>query len=193
MRGRSTSRGIHQHDPKNQRDESNKRLIMNLKTATLFTILMVSGTATSGLAQSTGTVTLTIEGEEWIIPISGESEWYGGEKRPHISLSARALDDNGREELSMGLSFDAARWDASAPEMTLWRFEDGELVQHLRAYQEEERGALTVTLDSHELDGTTLNLTGRLEGTLGTSESRGRNIDLSDGVPVVGTFAVTLE
>jgi hypothetical protein len=166
---------------------------MNLKTATLFTILMVSGTAASGLAQSTGTVTLTIEGEERIIPISGGSEWYGGETRPYISLDARALDDNGREELVMGLGFDAPRWDASAPEMTLWRFEDGELVQRLRAYQEEERGALTVTLDNHELDGTTLKLTGRLEGTLGTSENRGADIDLSDGVPVVGTFSVTLE
>jgi hypothetical protein len=166
---------------------------MNLKTATLFTILMVSGTATSGLAQSMGTVTLTIEGEERSIPISGGSEWYGGENRPYISLDARALDDNGREELVMGLGFDAPRWDASAPEMTLWRFEDGELVQRLRAYQEEERGALTVTLDNHELDGTTLKLTGRLEGTLGTSENRGADIDLSDGVPVVGTFSVTLE
>jgi hypothetical protein len=166
---------------------------MNLKTATLFTILMVSCTATSGLAQSMGTVTLTIEGEERSIPISGGSEWYGGENRPHISLDARALDDNGREELVMGLGFDAPRWDASAPEMTLWRFEDGELVQRLRAYQEEERGALTVTLDNHELDGTTLKLTGRLEGTLGTSENRGADIDLSDGVPVVGTFSVTLE
>lgn len=166
---------------------------MNLKTATLFTILMVSGTATSGLAQSMGTVTLTIEGEERSIPISGGSEWYGGENRPYISLDARALDDNGREELVMGLGFDAPRWDASAPEMTLWRFEDGELVQRLRAYQEEERGALTVTLDNHELDGTTLKLTGRLEGTLGTSENRGAEIDLSDGVHVVGTFSVTLE
>lgn len=166
---------------------------MNLKTATLFTILMVSGTAISGLAQSTGAVTLTIEGKERIIPISEQSEWYGGEIRPYISLDARALDDNGREELVMGLGFQATRWEASSPEMTLWRFEDGTLVQRLFAYQEEERGALTVTLDSHELDGTKLNLTGRLEGTLGTSESRGREIDLSDGVPVVGTFAVTLE
>lgn len=70
---------------------------MNLKTATLLTILMVSGTATSCLAQSTGTVTLTIEGEERIIPISVESEWSGGENRPYITLDARALDGNCRK------------------------------------------------------------------------------------------------
>jgi len=167
---------------------------MSLKTATLSATLVTFGFAAPAPAQSTGELILAIAGEEQIIPLWGQqSDWSGGESWPSVSLYARAFNDDGEDPLVVTLGFDAAGWKPSLAEMRLSRYEDGEVVLRLFAGEDSEDGALSVTLDSHEVDGTVLSLTGSLEGTLGTSENLGRDIDLSDGVPVKGTFAATLE
>ncbi|WP_099827992.1 hypothetical protein [Oceaniglobus indicus] len=166
---------------------------MTLRTAPLLGLVITMGLSTPSLAQSSGEITLTIAGEAWIVPLSEESDWNGSERRPYIWIDARSLDEDGRENVVVGLSFDALDWTASAPEMTLWRFEDGTLMKRLWAFEESNRGGLQVTLDSHEVEGATLRMTGSLMGMLGPSENRGETIDMSDGVPVSGSFNVTLE
>lgn len=77
--------------------------------------------------------------------------------------------------------------------MQLSRVEGGDRVLQLFGQEESERGGLTVQLDSHEIDWTQLSLNGQFTGQLGTSENYGRDIDLSGGKPISGSFAVTLE
>lgn len=167
---------------------------MVLRTAPLFAAFVACGLATAGLAQSAGDLTLVIAGEERTIPVwPGQSDWSGGESWPSINIYARDFDDEGMEPVVVSLSFEASRWEPSMPEMELSLYENRELLRKLYAREEEERGGLTVTLDSHAIDGTTLSTSGSFEGTLGHSDNHGRDIDLSAGVPVTGSFNVTLE
>jgi hypothetical protein len=95
--------------------------------------------------------------------------------------------------LTLGLSFEASGWSPSGAEMDLSRFDGGERVLRVFGREEAERGGLAIELEEHEIDGGRLSLTGRFTGALGPSENFGRDIDLSDGVPVSGRFSVTLE
>ena len=167
---------------------------MFFKAATLSATLLTAGFVSPSFAESTGDLILTIAGEKQVVPLWGtQSDWSGGENWPSISLYARTFNDKGEDPLVVTLSFDAAGWKPSQSEMRLSRYKDGEAVLKLFANEDEEDGALSVTLDSHEVDGTMLRLTGSVQGMLGTSENYGRDINLSDGVPVEGTFAVALE
>jgi hypothetical protein len=167
---------------------------MLLKTATISLIIFSFGCSTPVPAQSSGELALTIAGEEQIVPLWGQqSDWSGGESWPSINLYARAFNDDGEDPLVVTLSFEAPGWNPGMAEMRLSRYEDGEVVLRLFAGEDEEDGLLSVALDGHAVDGSLLALTGRVEGTLGTSDTQGREIDLFEGVPVEGTFAVTLE
>lgn len=167
---------------------------MMLKFAPLLSVLIVFSPATQVSAEGTGELTLNMAGTEYIVPLwSEQSDWSGGESWPSINIYARALSENGGDPLVVTLSFEASRWDPAVPELEVMRYEGGELAERLFAGEEQARGALSVNLDGHEFDGSTLNLTGSFEGTLGPSENRGWDIDLSEGVPVAGNFAVTLE
>ncbi|PVA05569.1 hypothetical protein [Thalassorhabdomicrobium marinisediminis] len=155
---------------------------------------LATSLATASYSQSSGTVTLIVADQERTIPVwSDQSDWSGGESWPSINIYARDFSDSGEEPALISLSFEAAGWQPSAPEMDLVLYENRKSVGRLFAREEEERGGLTVIVDSHAFDGTSLSLSGSFEGTLGPSDNYGNDIDLSQGVPVTGTFDVVLE
>ncbi len=164
------------------------------RTTALFAPLIALGLATPALAESTGEIALTIAGEDLVLSLrGGQSDWSGSANWPSVSLSARAFNADGEDPVVLSLSFDAANWTPSVPELRLTRYEDSQAVEKLFSGEDQEDGALTVTLGSHDLNGTTLSLTGSFQGTMGTSDNYGRDIDLSQGQPVEGTFEVTVE
>ncbi|SDZ24426.1 hypothetical protein SAMN05444004_10898 [Jannaschia faecimaris] len=165
---------------------------MLLKTAALLTTLV--GFAAPGHAQNVGELTLNLAGEEQVVPLwDRQSDWSGSENWPSINIYARAFNNDGEDPLVVTLSFDAPGGNTSRKEMGLSRYENGETTLRLFGGEDEEDGALSVTLESYVFDGSQLSLIGRVQGMLGTSENFGRDIDLSDAVEVEGTFAVTLE
>jgi opacity protein-like surface antigen len=168
---------------------------MTIKSLLLCTTLATCGLATAGLAQATNELIVTIADDERTLTVSDEIEWNGVERQPYVWIDASAVDDETNEVLNVALTFGAADWKASEPEMTVWIVRGGEVLKQLAAYEEEARGGLSVTIDSHALDGTSLSLTGTFEGTLGIPgpKSQGRPVDLSQGVPVTGSFNVTLD
>ncbi|MCB1313354.1 MAG: hypothetical protein KDK29_16415 [Sedimentitalea sp.] len=167
---------------------------MTQRTIPLLAILLAMGLAMPVFAQSTGEVTLIIADEERTVPVwSEQSDWSGPETWPSINIYARAFDDEDREPVVLSLGFEASRWQPSVPELEVDLYESRERVGKLYAREEEERGGLSVTLDSHAIDGTLLSISGSFEGTLGPSDNYGRDIDLSQGIPVKGTFVVTLD
>ena len=150
--------------------------------------------ATASYSQSSGTVTLIVADQERTIPVwSDQSDWSGSESWPSINIYARDFSDNGEEPALVSLSFEASGLQPSAPEMDMVLYENRKPVGRLFAREEEERGGLTVTVDSHAFDGTSLSLTGSFDATLGPSDNDGGDIDLSQGVPVTGSFQVVLE
>ncbi|MEQ9257717.1 MAG: hypothetical protein RIG84_01320 [Roseovarius sp.] len=139
-------------------------------------------------------MSLVIAGEERIIPLWAEqSDWSGSANWPSISIYARAYNEDGEDPLVVTLSFEAGNWVPGGEEMRITKYSDGQADYKLFGGGDEEDGAISVSLDSHEMSGTTLSLTGSVDGQLGTSENYGRDIDLSEAVTVAGTFAVTLE
>lgn len=167
---------------------------MPRRPATLLIPLLACVFPAAALAQSTGEMILTVAGEERIIPIwSEQSDWSGSENWPSISIFARDVSDDAAEPALVTLGFEAPSWQPGAPEMELVLYESRQRVGSLHAREEEDRGGLTVTLDSHSIDDSRLSLNGSFEGVMGPSDNHGRDIDLSRGVPVSGTFAVTLE
>ena len=150
--------------------------------------------ATANYAQSLGTVTLIVADQERTIPVWAEqSDWSGSESWPSINIYARDFSDNGEEPALISLSFEASGWQPSVPEMDMVLYENRKSVGTLFAREEEERGGLTVIVDSHAFDRTSLSLTGSFEAMLGPSDNYGNDIDLSQGVSVTGTFDVVLE
>ncbi|NNU81393.1 hypothetical protein HMH01_13200 [Halovulum dunhuangense] len=158
------------------------------------TFLIASSLAATGHAEGSGALTLNLADDEYVLPLwSEQSDWSGGESWPSINIHARAPSEGGGDPLVVSLSFEASRWEPAVPELDLTRYKDGAVVLKLFAREEADHGALSVTLEGHEVDGSMLSLAGRFEGTMGTSDNFGRDIDLSDAVPVKGTFEVTLE
>lgn len=150
--------------------------------------------STASYAQSSGTVTLIVAGEERTIPVwSDQSDWSGSESWPSINIYARDFSENSEEPALLSLSFEASGWQPSVPEMDMTLYENRKPIGNLYAREEAERGGLTVIIESHAVDGTSLSLAGSFAATLGPSENYGRDIDLSQGVPVTGTFDVVLE
>ncbi|KPP83648.1 MAG: hypothetical protein HLUCCA08_07565 [Rhodobacteraceae bacterium HLUCCA08] len=167
---------------------------MNFRFNLLLATCLASALATASYGQSSGTVTLIIADEERTIPVwSDQSDWSGGESWPSINIYARDFSDDGEEPALMSLSFEASGWQPSVPEMDMVLYENRKSVGKLFAREEEERGGLAVTVDSHAFDGASLSLTGSFEATLGSSDNYGGDIDLSQGIPVTGTFDVVLE
>ncbi|MEQ6250371.1 hypothetical protein ABMC89_15860 [Sulfitobacter sp. HNIBRBA3233] len=167
---------------------------MSAKIITLSATVLAVGLATPTIAESTGELVLTIAGEEEVIPLWGtQSDWSGSANWPSINIYARSFNEDGEDPLVVTLGFDAPGWTPSQAEMRLSRYEGGDAVLKLFANEDEEDGGLAVKLDSHALEGTLMSLTGSVTGTLGTSDNYGRDIDLSDGIPVDGVFTVTLE
>ena len=167
---------------------------MTFRTATISASLIASLSAAPCFAQSSGEITLTVGGEELVVPLwSGQSDWSGGESWPSVNIYARAFNENGEDPLVVTLGFEAPGWTPDVSELQVTRYEGGEVRRRLYSGEDEDEGGLAVTIDSHAIDGTTLNISGRFDGMMGTSESFGRNVDLSDPVPVAGTFAIALE
>ncbi|KQI73008.1 hypothetical protein AN191_03645 [Loktanella sp. 5RATIMAR09] len=157
-------------------------------------ICLATSLATASYSQSTGTVTLIVADQERTIPVwSDQSDWSGSENWPSINIYARDFSDNGEEPALISLSFEASAWQPSVPEMDMVLYENRKSVGKLFAREEAGRGGLIVTVDSHAFDGASLSLTGSFEATLGPSDNYGNDIDLSQGVPVTGTFDVVLE
>jgi len=93
----------------------------------------------------------------------------------------------------MSLSFEAPR-EPGMPHLDLSQYENRKRVALLSDREHQNRGGLSVTHDSHAVEGTRrLSVGGSFKGTLGPSETYGRDIDLSNAVPVSGNFTVTLE
>ncbi|PWJ20458.1 hypothetical protein [Jannaschia seohaensis] len=150
--------------------------------------------APPALAQSTGELLLQMNGEEIAVPLWGsQSDWSGSDTYPSINIYARAFNADGEDPLVVTLGFDAGNWIPDLEEMRVTRYEDGAAVQKLFGGHDAEDGGVAVTLDSHEMEGELLTLTGRVSGALGTSENFGRDIDLAAGGPVEGSFRVTLQ
>lgn len=167
---------------------------MHIRPLFIGTALAAGLFATFGQAQSSGEITVMIAGAERTIPVWAEqSDWSGSEDWPSINIYARDFRDEGEEPAMVSLSFEASRWQPGVPEMDMVLYENRKPVGELFAREENERGGLTVTLESHEIDGALLSISGIFEGTLGPSDNNGRDIDLSEGVPVTGRFTVTLD
>ena len=150
--------------------------------------------ATPSQAQSSGELTVIIAGDVRTIPVWPEqSDWSGSERWPSINIYARDFRDEGQEPAMVSLGFEAPDWKPGSPEMDMVLYENRKPVGTLFARENEEGGGLTVTLDSHALDGSSLSMSGSFKGTLGPSDNYGRDIDLSQGVPVTGRFTVTLD
>ncbi|MDF3605310.1 hypothetical protein PE067_03525 [Paracoccus sp. DMF-8] len=168
--------------------------MMHIRPLFIGTALAAGLFATFGQAQSSGEITVMIAGAERTIPVWAEqSDWSGSEDWPSINIHVRDFTDNGEEPIVVSLGFEASRWEPSAPELDMSLYEIKERVAVLYGREEQERGGLSVTLDDHSIDGTQLSISGSFEGMLGPSDNFGNDIDLSQGVPVTGTFSVTLE
>lgn len=167
---------------------------MSLRMHLIFTPCLACALATASFSQSSGSVTLTFADEERTIPVwSEQSDWSGSDNWPSINIYARDFRDDSEEPIIASLGFEAARWQPSVPEMEIVLYENRKPAGRLYAREEEDGGGLTVIVDSHVINGTSLSLTGSFEATLGPSDNYGRDIDLSQGVPVTGTFAVVLQ
>ncbi len=146
----------------------------------------------AALSQEGGLITLTLNGDQLELPLSaGHSDWIGSRGFAEVSIMTRPTDVQSWQHFqSLRLAFDLLRTGAQSPEMSILRRSDDAGFQ--RWYSRSDNGALSVAITGRDLDGKQLQITGTFSGTLGISEDFGRTIDLSDPMPVTGTFDVTL-
>lgn len=159
---------------------------------TIATVLMLTPLAT--MAEEGGMVALEYGSETYEFSLWAEqSDWSGYEAYGAVfgdaNIYTRPTDEVTRalfNQLTLGFSLE--KTGADAPEISLYRLVDGELV---RLFGKEDTAA-EVILDEVTVDGDFLILTGSFSGDLGPSSNYGRDIDLSDPVAISGSFNVIL-
>lgn len=160
----------------------------------LLSALLALGLSTPAHSGGTGELILTVDGEERVVPLwENQSDWSGSENWPSVNIYARAFNEAGENPLVVTLGFEAPQGTPGSPELTVTQYEDGAVAERLFSGSDAEDGGLSVVLERQMVDGSTLSLSGSFTGTIGTSENRGRDIDLSNGIAVQGTFSVTLD
>lgn len=148
--------------------------------------------ATPAAAEEGGAFEVVIGAETFRFPLqAGQSDWSGSPTWMSVSLRARPVDEAAWARFkALTLGFEYVRGTVSSPELTLSRVLGDGSLQRLHA--EAETGDLEVLVDRAEVLGELLMLEGRFSAETGPSEDYGRTIDLSDPVPVAGSFAVTV-
>ena len=140
------------------------------------------------LAQEEGTLTLEIGGVTGTFMLWGsQSDWSGSASDPSVNIYARPADEATRSAFAVfTLGFYGLGTAGESAEATVQKADGA------RLWSKVEQGALGVRVDSASAEGDFLSISGTVEGQMGTSESFGRDIDLSSPAPLSGTFSVTL-
>lgn len=142
-------------------------------------------------AEEGGQLTLEIDGQSYAYTLwPSQSDWSGSDTFGSVSIYARPADDTSQfKDFMLGFSLSAGA--AQEGEINLRTVENGKTLRYYAGADEDE-GALAVTLDSVSASGEELSISGTFQTRLGTSENYGRDIDLSGGPTLAGTFDVTL-
>jgi hypothetical protein len=152
--------------------------------------------ATSGaMAEEGGEALLTIGDVEQKFTLSPTSDFSGSPQFPSATITLAIPHEGNATDIihvSLGFDVDIYSEDVSAPEARLLR-RTGETTENRFCYDEAERGGLTVTLEEYSIEGDFMSLQGRFSCDFGTSENVGRDIELTDSLPISGEFRVTLE
>jgi len=143
-------------------------------------------------AEEGGEAKLTVGGEEHAFVLNAEqSDWSGSSAFTSVNIWTFASDAETRAKFpSFTLGFEIQGGEARAAELRLNRA-SGDAIERL--YGEPDAGGLVVQLDKIESQDSLLSLSGSFTSDVGPSENAGRDIDLSDPLPVSGRFSVTLE
>jgi len=161
-------------------------------------IIRFSGTAACALilasaahAQEGGEVVLEIGGESVVFPLwNSQSDWSGSEHWATVNIYTRPTDETAWESYKgFTLGFELVNGVAQYGEVDLTTADGDELTRY---YGEEGETDLTLTVESYDVSGELLTLSGEITATMGTSETFGSDIDLSDPRDIAGTFTVTL-
>ena len=160
-----------------------------LHTLSISTVLFL---ASEVMAEEDGQITLLLADERLELPLSaGHSDWTGSGSFAKVSILTRPDNVETWERFqSLRLAFDLLRTRAQMPEISLLRRAGDAGFE--RWYGRTDSGGLRITVHDRALDGDLLSVSGRFEGMLGRSLDFGQTIDLSDPIPVSGTFEVTL-
>ncbi len=162
--------------------------------ARFIVLLLAAAAALSPLAVQAaegGAVSLEIGGETVEFPLwAGQSDWSGSEVFASVNIYARPTDEATWARFkTLALGFTVTGAGVDSPELSLSRVAaDGIEKLHAGA----DAGGLAVTVDTRAVAGYEMTLSGTFSGRMGPSDNFGRDIDLSDPVPVTGRFSVTL-
>jgi hypothetical protein len=156
----------------------------------LISLALVILAPIAAFAEEGGVLTLEIEGAVYEFPLNaGQSDWGGTQAYGSVNIYSRPTDEATWalfKQLTLG--FTLQQTVADAPEISLNRMVGDEME---KLFGNAEAGA-EVTLDEVITDGDFLTISGSFKGDLGTSRNYGGDIDLSEPVPISGTFVVTL-
>lgn len=145
--------------------------------------------AGAAAAQSSGTATVTIDGEELAFKtVASASEWDGPDYARSATLIMFSPDAIDRFRW-LWIMFDVWEDGAKPDQVVLEVVTSDGVVRHIGS---DETG-MTVDLDHASLDGSVLKLEGQFETQAGASSDYGNTIDLSDPTWIAGTFSVALE
>ena len=122
-----------------------------------------------------------------------QSDWSGSADFPSVSITLSAGETALEAGIfSLRLGFEMAGGQMGGVEASLLQ-RSSDATESLYCNDEPEHGDLTVDVESTSQDGDALTIKGTISCELGTSESYGNDIDLSDPVPLSGDFDVTLQ
>lgn len=122
-----------------------------------------------------------------------QSDWSGSADFPSVSITLSAGETALEAGIfSLRLGFEMAGGQMSGVEASLLR-RSGDATENLYCKDEPDGGGLAIDVESTSQDGDALTIKGTISCELGTSESYGNDIDLSDPVPLSGDFDVTLQ
>ncbi len=149
---------------------------------------------TGAWGQAGGEASVTVGDAEYAFTLNAaQSDWRGSASLPSISMSL-AAGGEARESgvLALSLGFEMTGGQLISAEARLLR-KSGDGTEWLYCEDEIESGGLAIEVETIAEDGETLSVQGRMTCELGTSENFGRDIDLSNAVPVSSAFNVKLQ